>query len=524
MPAAGFSRLLIMGYKSLLTVEARRHLRLLTRALRPAARALERSFRERLGRYPYDACQCRALSAITPMAASRLPNVERFLGQVEHNGLRLAKMNMPPDEISHLLAEFGADISQALEGRHAPVREQLHLLTVLALKQAYLKNREAKAQAFFGLYRAEVESSGLEDLLEHLVRILTRTFGAKTGRLMLLDGPPTGKLARPLYIRGGRAGEALIACPEMRGAYPSYWSFPVRDSALIQLAFTEEHPWLPREVALLRAFSERCYEAIQRARIAHEVRRLAVAARTAEEEERRRIARELHDESAQSLLLLRLQLEMMQRDAPEPLNLRIAQTRTIAERTIEDIRRTIAALSPSYLERLGLQCALRHLVGRHRTLNPVRVRLQIPDSCGEITLRAQEVIYRVAQEALHNILKHSQATRVKLLLDSTDKGIRLSVRDNGVGFSAQAALAKPMSFGLAGMRERATLLGGTLEVRSAPGRGATVILTLPHALPDREMKDVEDTNTPDRRSHTFPPGHPHAALRRTGLRSCGRSR
>ena len=164
----------------------------------------------------------------------------------------------------------------------------------------------------------------------------------------------------------------------------------------------------------------------------------------------------------------------------------MGQTRIIAERTIEELRRTIAALSPSYLERLGLERALRQLAGRLRKVHPAQVGLRIPDSCGEITTQAQEVIYRVAQESLHNILKHSQATRVNLLLDSTDKRIRLSVRDNGTGFSAEAALAKPMSFGLAGMRERAALLGGTLEVRSAPGRGAAVILNLPRALADGE--------------------------------------
>lgn len=233
-------------------------------------------------------------------------------------------------------------------------------LSVLALKQAYLENREAEGQAFFGLYHAEAESQSLEDLLQRLVRILTRTFAGKEGSLLLLEEAPAGKLRQPLYIRRGRPEVALIACPKMRGKYASYWSFPVRDAALIQLAFTKEYPWFPREVALLQAAGERCFEAIERARTGRELRRLEAAARQAEEVERRRIGRELHDEGAQSLLL-RLQLEMMQRDAPEPLNERLGQTRIIAERTIEELRRTIAALSPSYLERLGLERALRSL-------------------------------------------------------------------------------------------------------------------------------------------------------------------
>jgi signal transduction histidine kinase len=91
------------------------------------------------------------------------------------------------------------------------------------------------------------------------------------------------------------------------------------------------------------------------------------------------------------------------------------------------------------------------------------------------------VIYRVAQECLQNIAKHSQATHVNLSLRGSDKNIRLSVSDNGAGFCAETAGSQPMSFGLAGMRERAALLGGTLEVRSAPGKGATVTLQLPRS-------------------------------------------
>src|SRR5207253_9129944 len=110
----------------------------------------------------------------------------------------------------------------------------------------------------------------------------------------------------------------------------------------------------------------------------------AAGARHAEEEERRRIGRELHDEAAQSLLLLRLQLEMMQRDAPPGLHPRLSQSRTIAERTIEELRRTIAALSPAQLERLGLDRALRQLAVRHGKVHPAEVGVRIPRAFGEI--------------------------------------------------------------------------------------------------------------------------------------------
>ena len=464
-----------MNYRSLLTAAARRQMRLLCRMLAPRSGRLNRRFREMLARHPYDPAQVNALLAITPVAAARLRTLDQFFEQVEYNGRRLAKRNLPLSEVNQRLTEFGAELADL----PAAARDQLHLLTALALNQSYFFVRESEAQAFFGLYHAEAAATDLDDLLRRLVQILARTFGARAGRLILVEQAPTGKLARPLYIRHGQPEEDCIACSTMRGSCASYWSFPVRDAALIQLGFAKPYPWFPRELALLQAAGDRCWEAIERARMQRELRRLDAEARHAEEQERRRIGRELHDEAAQSLLLLRLQLEMMQRDAPELLHPRLVQSLAIAERTIEELRRTIAALSPAQLERLGLERALHQLAERLRKLHAAEIRVTIPEVCGEIAQPAQDVIYRVAQESLNNIRKHSQATRIKLLLNSTDKNIRLSIRDNGTGFDAESAFAKPMSFGLAGMRERAALLGGTLEVRSAPGKGSTVTLELP---------------------------------------------
>jgi signal transduction histidine kinase len=106
------------------------------------------------------------------------------------------------------------------------------------------------------------------------------------------------------------------------------------------------------------------------------------------------------------------------------------------------------------------------------------------------------VVYRVAQECLQNIAKHSRATRVIFSFRVADKAIRLSVTDNGSGFCANAAKNKAESFGLAGMRERAALMGGTLAVRSVRGRGARIVLDLPLASEpvSRHVKDPHTVN------------------------------
>src|SRR5262249_50889663 len=148
-----------------------------------------------------------------------------------------------------------------------------------------------------------------------------------------------------------------------------------------------------------------------RARLERELRNSEASRSCAEESERRRIGRDLHDEAAQSLLLLRLQLEMMQREAPPWLQPRLEQARIMAERTVGELRHAIAALSPARLERLGLERAIQQLAGRLRNTHTAEVRVRIAAKPVEIPPPAQEVIYRVAQESLNNIQKHSRATR-----------------------------------------------------------------------------------------------------------------
>ena len=342
-----------MRNDSLFTPEARRQLRLLLRSVRPLAGRLDPQFRSILRSRPYDALQIRAFLGITPSAASRLRTLDQFLEQVEYQGRRLSRLNLPLTEVGEILGEFGAALDLALDGAFASAREQLQLVTRLALNRAYFQVREAESQAFFGLYHAELEASGLDDLLARLVNVLTRTFRARSGRLQLLTAPPAGRLARPLYLRHGTRDEQLVACPFMRGAHACYWSFPIRNVALLQLGFDVPYPWLPRELAMLHAAGARCFEAMERFRMQGEVRRLEAEAHRTEEAERRRIGRDLHDEPGQSLVLLRLHLEMMEKDAPEALRPRLAQARLIAERTVGELRRVIAALSPAVVERPG---------------------------------------------------------------------------------------------------------------------------------------------------------------------------
>ncbi len=175
---------------------------------------------------------------------------------------------------------------------------------------------------------------------------------------------------------------------------------------------------LATNFALYRAF----YEARE-----EEVRRLQTLARHAEEQERRRIGRELHDEAGQSLLLLRLQLEMLEREAPARIRSGLGEARATVERIVTELRRIVAALSPAVLERLGLVRAVRQLAARFEKTCGIAAAVRVRGSAAALAIEVQEVVYRVAQECLQNTAKHAEANAVNLSLEITDKNIRLRV-------------------------------------------------------------------------------------------------
>ena len=193
----------------------------------------------------------------------------------------------------------------------------------------------------------------------------------------------------------------------------------------------------------------------------------------AQEEERRRITRELHDETGQALMVLRFQLEMLSSETSDSgQKSRIRESLGLLDRTIDGLRRTIARLSPRVLEELGLIAAIRkqvQLLARH---TPIHAHLNAPEHVGEMDPDIQVAVYRSVQEALNNVAKHSQAKNFTVKLTCSGRKVALEVEDDGIGFSPRAA--QDRGFGLKGMRERATALGGSMTIRSKPGQGTRV--------------------------------------------------
>ncbi len=198
----------------------------------------------------------------------------------------------------------------------------------------------------------------------------------------------------------------------------------------------------------------------------------------AQEEERRRISRELHDETGQGLMVLRFQLEMLAHDAgTEEEKGKLQESLELLDRTIEGLRRTIARLSPRVLEELGLIPAIRRetqLVSRHTGIAP---HLKLPENLEPLSHDLEVAIYRSVQEALHNVAKHSQARNFTVSMQVTLSKVSVQIEDDGIGFSPR--LVREHGFGLTGMQERAAALGGSVKIRSGREKGTRVRLVFP---------------------------------------------
>lgn len=206
-----------------------------------------------------------------------------------------------------------------------------------------------------------------------------------------------------------------------------------------------------------------------------ETERAAGAARalSAQESERHRIARELHDEVGQTLTAVLLQLKRVADRAPEDLREEVGQAQEATRAGLDEIRRIARRLRPGVLEELGLASALRSLAGEFTT-HGMTVRHHVTGELPALTPEAELVVYRVAQEGLTNTARHAAADRAELRLQPVPDGVELLVRDNGTGLGDA-----PEGAGLKGMRERALLIGAALTLQPAPGGGTEVRLRVP---------------------------------------------
>jgi signal transduction histidine kinase len=214
-----------------------------------------------------------------------------------------------------------------------------------------------------------------------------------------------------------------------------------------------------------------------------EVRTLANRGETVREEERKHLARELHDDLAQYLLALRMKIAVLDFEFGQrqpALAPKTAAMIALLDSSIAVVRNTIASLRPAALD-MGIVSALEWLVQQFIAQTSIAARLDSGIQTHHIDEALAVAFFRIAQEALRNVAKHAGATRVDICFRSQGGGYLLVVRDNGAGFDATRA--KPGSFGLVGVRERALMLGGKVDITTTPGSGTTIRVHIPvHAM------------------------------------------
>lgn len=204
----------------------------------------------------------------------------------------------------------------------------------------------------------------------------------------------------------------------------------------------------------------------------------------AQEEERKRIARELHDETSQALATFLLSFDTAVNSAPEEVKGRLQQVKAMANRTLDSIHRLIFDLRPSILDDLGLPSALQW--SAESRLEPMGIDLffEIIGSERRLTPEIETTLFRIGQEVISNIARHAEAESVRITVEFGDKVVRLQVEDDGKGFDPEevaSSVEGARGLGLLGMKERAALLDGTLTIHSEPGKGARIDVRVPVA-------------------------------------------
>ena len=220
-----------------------------------------------------------------------------------------------------------------------------------------------------------------------------------------------------------------------------------------------------------------------------ELRVLSKQLLSAEEKERKRIARELHDSIGQALSAIKFSVEnalLELRAAANPIDLgSLEAVIPLTQKTIEEVRRIVKDLRPSILDDLGILATIRWFCREFQNVFAgIRIDTTIDIEESEVPLYLKTTIYRIMQEALNNVAKHSKANFVHLQLQKTKAGMHLNIHDNGRGFNLDQAMALQTSrrgFGLASMRERAELSGAVFEINSAKGQGTTIHIAWPAA-------------------------------------------
>ena len=462
-----------------------------------------------------------------------------FSENLSYYGTRLSRLKVDTRIVARSLEIYQALCEQALQQltpgdlmETTAALEMFGSATFIAVSGAYFDAQRNESAALLSVLDAELNAQGVSPLLDQILRITRDTFRATVGVLLLrddnnelriqgsvgLDPPLRDEISIPIG-RGfsgviAQSGESAILSdlsasdgllnPALSSRAKALWGVPLKTGGevigVLVIGFDKPYQWLPTEHELLRAIAERSALAIERARITEALREreariaeLSAHLLRVQEEERKRISRELHDETGQALMVIRLYLGMLESSAGVRARGKIRETLGVVDRTIEGIRRIIGRLSPLVLQELGLIAAIRKEAKDLAKTTGVKARVAVSEDVGRLVPECEAALYRVVQEALHNVAKHAQAKSVNIQMCREHGVVRLLIEDDGQGMSSKPVFAGRRSFGLAGMRERISMLGGAVKVSSTKAVGTKIEVIVPVPQEHNEPPSVTIT-------------------------------
>jgi signal transduction histidine kinase len=299
----------------------------------------------------------------------------------------------------------------------------------------------------------------------------------------------------PLVINGGSAKCPVLGHrPDNGQPLLCHATAPLisksRVFGLLHVASSETNRFSIEDLGLLDSIGHQMGVAIENARLWQELKRreevrgqLLEQTISVQEAERKRIARELHDQTSQSLTSLVVGLKMIETQASEEMRNSIANLRQLSSRTLEEVHNLAVELRPSSLDDFGLVAALQQYTKEYTSKFGIEADFQVIGLEGERLTPPMEIaLYRIIQEALTNVVKHAEAKRVSILMEARGTSIVAIVEDDGKGFDVQEKLSSRTSergLGLYGMQERASLIGGVLTIESSHGVGTTIFIEVP---------------------------------------------
>ena len=505
-----------------------------TRSLQPYFPEITAAWRQRM--FAEFDCDGRAMAALerltigTGFSIFSQTDFAAFYENLQHFGKRLAKLKVNARVVSRSLEIYQKLIDPYLEKIFPAYRlaealaamETLSWASYVAVSGAYFDAQKNQSEALLSVLDAELSARNLDALLDRVLEITLHTFNATVGLVLLkeqeqqvlrvqaqvgfgeeLDDPAlaiavgegfSGEIARtgePGILPDLTASHGTLH-PVLQGRAKAFWGVPLKSGeaviGVLLIGFSSPYDWLPTERELLRAIADRSALAIDRAGMTDALREremriaeLSGHLLRVQEEERKRISRELHDETGQALMVIRLYLGMLEGNVgTRSARGKIRETLEVVDRTIEGIRRIIGRLSPLVLQELGLIAAVRKEAKDLAKSSGVKARVTVSAEFGRLPGTVETAVYRVVQEALHNVAQHASATSVNIEMRRDGDSVCLLVEDDGVGMVAKPKAGR-QTFGLAGMRERIGNIGGKMKVTSARGKGTRIEVNAPIA-------------------------------------------